>query len=164
MTTRSNQLLPDELSAAWLRELRRGPFQIMPKTVRLFDRATRLIAAEMAILLMPSSERLADGKIRLRVPIGPGFKDSTIKPEQANWLVELDPRSGNWDGPGAAPWESGIASLAAHVWRIMGRSDTGTFDPRSRLLMSLGRVLLAVLATERNRSLSFWPAALEQIR
>lgn len=152
MTGRGKGLLPDDLATAWLRELRRGPFEVTGTTARLFARATRPIAGETAMAIWHFSERLKDGRIRLHVPIGPCFGDNTIKPGQSRWPVDFDPRTGMWDSPGAAPLFPGIDTLATHIWRVLGRPNIGIIDARSALLISLGRALLSVLAKEQTRS------------
>ncbi|EJW10750.1 hypothetical protein A33M_4086 [Rhodovulum sp. PH10] len=157
MTTRGKGLLPDDLAAAWIRELRRGPFEVTVTTARLFERATQPIAGEMAMAIWHFSERLKDGRIRLHVPIGPCFRDNMIKPGQSRWPVDFDPRTGMWDSPGAAPLFPGIDTLATHVWRVLGRPDIGIIDARSALLISLARALLSVLAKEQRRSRSRSP-------
>lgn len=152
MTGRGRGLLSDDLAAAWIRELRRGPFEVTGTTARLFARATRPIGGEMARALWPFNERLEDGRIRFEVPIGPGFTDSTIEPGQGHWLVDFDPRTGMWDSPGAAPLFPGIDTLATHIWRVLGRPRAVTIDARSALLISLARALLSELAKEQRRS------------
>jgi hypothetical protein len=146
MKTRRKRVLDGAVVSAWVRELhRQSPFTA--KAVRLFDRAARPIEAELAAALAPS-ERLASGLVRLRVPIGPTFKDDTIKPGQITWIVDFDPKTGDWHSTGVAPWEFGIAGLAAHVWRVTGRSDGGTLEARWDLLARLGLAFLYALDRE----------------
>lgn len=163
MTERGRGLLSDDLAAAWIRELRRGPFEVTGTTARLFARATRPIGGEMARALWPFNERLKDGRIRFEVPIGPGLTDSTIESGQGHWFVDFDPRTGMWDSPGAAPLFPGIDTLATHIWRVLGRPSAVTIDARSALLISLARALLSVLAKEQRRSRSRSPDSGERI-
>jgi hypothetical protein len=151
MKLRCNRALPDALASAWVREVRcRSPYHLFTaKRMRLFERAARPIEAELAAALAPS-ERLANGTIRLRVPIGRTFKDDTIRPGQKTWMVDFDPKTGRWDAPGAASWQPGIASLAAHVWHVMGRSDGDPLQARWDLLANLGFALLYALERERS--------------
>jgi hypothetical protein len=139
-------VLPPPVASAWVRDIRNDHSNI--KLKRLFDRAARPLAADLAAALVPHSEPLPGGIVRLHVPIGPGFKDDTIKPGQRTWIVDFDPRTGNWWSSGAAPWELGIAGLAAHVWRVMGRCSSGPMDARRELLASLGFAVLCALAAE----------------
>jgi hypothetical protein len=145
MSVRS-PLLPDAVATAWVRQVRRqSDFAFDLKNIRLFDRAARPIEAELAAELAPS-ERLVNGMVRLFVPIGRGFTDDTIKPGQVTWVVDFNPKNGDWTSPGAAPWERGIAGLAAHVWRVRGQSDGGPIDARWDLSASLASAFLIALA------------------
>jgi len=139
--------LPDPVVAAWLREIAK-PTMCSRKAVRLFDRVMRPIGADLAAALAPS-ECGTDGVVRLNVPLNVTFQDDFIGgPDGLDWFVDFDPRTGNWSSPGAAPWEAGIPGLAAHVWRVMGRSQGGPMAARQDLLARLG---LAYLYTEAAR-------------
>lgn len=140
--------LPPAIASAWVRDVRNHS-QIKPTILPLFDRASGPLAAELAAALVPHSERLPNGIVRLHVPINSGFKDDTVKPGQRAWIVDFDPTTGDWQSPGAAPWEAGIAGLAAHVWRVMGHTPpSGAMDARRKLLTSLGLAFLRVLAAD----------------
>jgi hypothetical protein len=140
---RQRRLLPDAIASAWVREIHyQSP--ITAKAVRLFHQAARPIDAEIAAALAPS-ERLANGIIRLHVPIGETFRLYGIEPGQIDWLIDFDPKTGKWHPHSADVTHSGIASLAAHVWHVMGRSDAGPLKARWNLLASLGLALLCAL-------------------
>jgi hypothetical protein len=143
--------LPHAIAAAWAREIAHDAEfnRVSIKRMRLFARAAEPIAAELAAALAPS-ERLPNGVVRLHVPIGSTFKDDTIKPGQLTWTVDFDPKTGNWDAPGAAPWSPGIAGLAAHVRRVSDRGccRSGGLEILDCLAASLGFALLSVLSAD----------------
>jgi hypothetical protein len=105
---RQRRLLPDAIASAWVREIHyQSP--ITAKAVRLFHQAARPIDAEIAAALAPS-ERLANGIIRLHVPIGETFRLYGIEPGQIDWLIDFDPKTGKWHPHSADVTHSGIAA------------------------------------------------------
>jgi hypothetical protein len=151
MSRRRPPLISPTLARAWAREIShdttKNPLTL--NRLKLFWRATTptLISAELAAAMAPS-ERFPDGRVRLRVRIGPTFKDDTIRPGQRTWVVDFDPKTGIWDSPGVAPWSPGIAGLWNHIHRVRGSGDGRGNSPRfiEELVISLGFAVLKILA------------------